>query len=706
MNIQHLKKTRLAALVLASFAAPHALAIVTYVGDPGTLGNAASWRTAEFNRDWGLLSIGAEYGYAAGASGDGIKVGLVDSGYYAPHPEFTPSRYFGVTVNGIPGAQNPLYNDGHGTHVSGTVGAARDGGTAITNMHGVAFNASVYMGNTHKTDGVLYGIPQTTQTVAQTIENSYVADVYRGVNAQGVRIIGTSFGSQPNTEQYQTMMPTTGTGLTGRAGLMGAWGYLAGADTWFQGALDAAGTGTAILFSAGNGGYANPSPRAAAAYFRPDLEANWLGVSAIRQSLTIGGVQVGQSLNADGSVNVPGAQLYNQCGVAKWSCMTAPGNAINSSTVTTTGGVQSATYGSSSGTSMAQPHASGALAVIMERFGYMNNEQALSVMKTTGVQNGTISNAAGVAIANPTAGQIVQVPDDRNGWGTMSMRYAMNGPGQFTGNFAVNTQGQNDTWSNNISDVAIRARKAEDAAEAVTWNDTKTAKGWTNGLPAGASADDVIEYTTGTAREAARDTRVYTGSLSKDGAGTLVLTGNNSYTGGTVVYGGTLVGRSATAFGTGNMTLYGGQLMGATTIGGSLLNAAGVVSPGEGIGTLNVDGSFAQFPAGTLAMEIGAGGNDLLAVDGVASLGGTLSMTFLDGFTGTGLYTLITASDTLGMFSSITFAGLDAAYTSSLVYTSAGLQLNVAAVPEPETYAMLLAGLAAIGWVARRRQRR
>ena len=98
----------------------------------------------------------------------------------------------------------------------------------------------------------------------------------------------------------------------------------------------------------------------------------------------------------------------------------------------------------------------------------MTNEQAISVMRTTAIQNATINNAAGVQIVNPTAGQLVQVPDDRNGWGTVSLRYAMNGPGQFTGHFAVNTQGQNDTWSNNISDVAIRARKAEDQAEAAS----------------------------------------------------------------------------------------------------------------------------------------------------------------------------------------------------------------------------------------------
>ena len=142
------------------------------------------------------------------------------------------------------------------------------------------------------------------------------------------------------------------------AGLIGAWGFLSREDTWMKGALDAAQTGTVLVFSAGNTGFTNASARSAMAYARPELEANWLAVTAIRQNLSIGGTVAGQTLNPDGSVNVPGAHLYNQCGLAKWSCMSAPGNAINGSTVTLTGGVPTATYAALSGTSMAAPHAS------------------------------------------------------------------------------------------------------------------------------------------------------------------------------------------------------------------------------------------------------------------------------------------------------------------------------------------------------------
>jgi len=36
-------------------------AIETYAGDPGRVGDPASWRTPEFLRDNGMLSIGAEF---------------------------------------------------------------------------------------------------------------------------------------------------------------------------------------------------------------------------------------------------------------------------------------------------------------------------------------------------------------------------------------------------------------------------------------------------------------------------------------------------------------------------------------------------------------------------------------------------------------------------------------------------------------------
>ena len=111
----------------------------------------------------------------------------------------------------------------------------------------------------------------------------------------------------------------------------------------------------------------------------------------------------------------------------------------------------------------------------------------------------------------------------------------MKGPGQLLGPFDVNTRGRSDVWSNDISDVAIRARQQEDADEAAAWEATKVAKGWTNGLPPNASDVDKSDFAIGTRREQARNARVYEGSLTKRGDGTLFLTGNDSWHGTSTV---------------------------------------------------------------------------------------------------------------------------------------------------------------------------
>ena len=51
----------------------------------------------------------------------------------------------------------------------------------------------------------------------------------------------------------------------------------------------------------------------------------------------------------------------------------------------------------------------------------------------------------------------------------------------------------------------------------------------------------------------------------------------------------------------------------------------------------------------------------------------------------------------------IEVVGFDAARLDFSQLTTTGT-LSVAAVPEPETYALMLAGLGVVGWVARRRQ--
>jgi autotransporter-associated beta strand protein len=667
--------------------------IESYVGDPGRLGDPASWRTPEFNRDSGLVSIGAEFAYAAGYSGAGMNIGIVDSGFFAGHAREHGSldtdyavgdRYFSVVAQGgetgpTPGFYDPAFNDSHGTHVSGTVAASRDGvgetqpdGPAA-NMHGVAFNSATYNGNTHKTDGVFYGLVPPNATVAQTPDNAYLANVYRAVsraktaNGKPIRLITTSWGSAPPTENYNTLEPPPGGPDT--FGLNAAWRYLSTPDGvadangntvhWLNGAIEVARTGKLLQFTAGNAGVANPTARAATPYFRPDLEGRWYTTSGVNPN-------IGRTFNADGSVQVPGQQEFNQCGVAKWSCITAPSRLINSTWVELVDGVPQARYRAASGTSMAGPHSAAALTLIMQRFPYMTNEQALYTMFTTGRQNSTINDEAGTAVPNPEAGQIVRVPDRRNGWHTVSLREAVRGPGQLLGRFDVDTRGFSDVWSNDISDAAIQAREQEDAAEAAAWEATKVAKGWTNGLPADASEKDKFDFAVGTRREQARDARVYEGSLTKRGNGTLFLAGTDTWQGTSTVRGGKLsvVGSHASA-----IDVRGGTLGGSGTVADGINVAAGVLQPGvtareaqraadENVvpgNVLNVGGDVRIGDRGGLAATI-SGDGDLTSVraEGDLVLDGDLRLDVRGDLTRGTVLTIMSGSSISG-----TFDGLD-----------------------------------------------
>jgi outer membrane autotransporter protein len=125
------------------------------------------------------------------------------------------------------------------------------------------------------------------------------------------------------------------------------------------------------------------------------------------------------------------------------------------------------------------------------------------------------------------------------------------------------------------------------------------------------------------------------GSLVKVGTGTLTLTNNNTYSGGTTIQDGTLVAGTpsaaqviSNALGTGNVSVVGGTLR--TT---SLLTVPSIVT---GIPlVINVGRDYTQGPGGTLALGIGGldGSQfDHVQVGGNATLDATLDVTSLNGF--------------------------------------------------------------------------
>lgn len=97
---------------------------------------------------------------------------------------------------------------------------------------------------------------------------------------------------------------------------------------------------------------------------------------------------------------------------------------------------------------------------------------------------------------------------------------------------------------------------------------------------------------------------------------------------------------------------------------------------------------------------------DLYQVDGSVMLGGTLQVDFGGDAPVTGTFRFLTASAGVsGRFDSLVSSLDPARYRLTAVYGVDHVSLTVAAVPEPHTYALLLAGLGAVAVVARRRRR-
>lgn len=118
-----------------------------------------------------------------------------------------------------------------------------------------------------------------------------------------------------------------------------------------------------------------------------------------------------------------------------------------------------------------------------------------------------------------------------------------------------------------------------------------------------------------------------TGSLTKTGAGNLVLTGVNGYNGATAVNAGTLSVNGSIANSAVNVN-NGGTLGGSGTVGSTTIAAGGVLAPGNSIGTLTVNGNVTLAAGSTYRVEVDPAGNsDRINATGTATInGGTVDV--------------------------------------------------------------------------------
>ena len=156
--------------------------------------------------------------------------------------------------------------------------------------------------------------------------------------------------------------------------------------------------------------------------------------------------------------------------------------------------------------------------------------------------------------------------------------------------------------------------------------------------------------------------------ITKVGTGNWTLTGANTYSGGTIVDGGTLTvnNTSGTGTGTGSVTVNTGATLAGTGIisGATTINSGATIAPGSGgIGTLTINSSVTLAAGSTTRIEINKTSNtkDFLDASGALTFGGNLIVTNLSGTLAEGdSFKIFDAASYGGSFSSMTLPAVAA----------------------------------------------
>jgi len=130
---------------------------------------------------WGIKRVGAADAWVR-TQGEGVKVAVIDTGIDPTHPDLAGQVAGGF--NALSGAKADAWQDdqGHGTHVAGTIAAKRDGQGVV----GVAPKARLYAVKVLDKDG-----------------NGNYSDVIAGIEwavSRGVKVANMSLGADEGSE--------------------------------------------------------------------------------------------------------------------------------------------------------------------------------------------------------------------------------------------------------------------------------------------------------------------------------------------------------------------------------------------------------------------------------------------------------------------------------------------------------------------------
>ncbi|MBT2299602.1 autotransporter domain-containing protein [Variovorax paradoxus] len=233
-----------------------------------------------------------------------------------------------------------------------------------------------------------------------------------------------------------------------------------------------------------------------------------------------------------------------------------------------------------------------------------------AAIHTSAAAGGIVNISAGATINAGGSGAALRDGDaNRDGIDEIGGNATITTAGTLNGSVLLG--GGTDTL--NIAGGSINGNITGDGVDGL--NFTLGSNNFIHGGAFAISGMDAIVMNSGTAQ---LDSTVTANSLTVKG-GTLMLGGNATIAGSTSVEGGTLA-VNGTLAGSVNV-LAAGRLQGSGSVGSTTV--FGTVAPGNSIGTLSVNGNFAQQSGSTYQVEVdpASSASDLIRVSGSASIG-------------------------------------------------------------------------------------
>lgn len=593
----------------------------------------------EYLNQEGLNTIKAYSAGYANITGLGVRIGQLDTGTTPTHVEFTNAIAAGInTMTGSTGTTAAVVGDAgapfdHGTLVGSIMLARRDGSTRPGNMEGLAYNSKLVIGSSFTT----FAYDTINSPTYLGSNDALMANAVNYVAGQGVKVINNSYGFYNPYEVLQSKIPLT------------------------LKAYENAAKNAVMVFAAGNNAVSNlpnniiANP-AALPYYNPALPRSWISVVATTNdgSSMARGIGTAYPAYPATTPNNPALTYSNLCGVTAAYCVSAPGgyalqggggaNYNQNISVFITGGPlvdsgMTGAYGGStdqyysakyfpgqyngmggSGTSFAAALTSATVALVAEKYPWMNPEQLATTVLTTASHASEIS------------------PID--GRGMINVEAAIKGPAIFETTFNADTQGYNSVFENDISGSGGLVKSG---AGALVLTGTGTYQGGTT---------------------------VNNGTLTFDGQGPSV--GNVVVNGGVLQVGSSSANAEASLGG--NISIQNaGALFGFGTVGNATSTVTnngviGVSLAGAATGTLKIAGNFTQSATGAYLANLMNGSADSIGVSGKANLAGSVNVFASSPQVRAAKLALLTSSGRTGQFSS--FQSNLAAYTTMPFYLS------------------------------------